>query len=145
MLRDDLERLGRAFEGDLRRLQSELAEVFTGLGGPLRTRSIPVNVWTDDEGAVVAAELGGVRMEEVEVSVLGDEVILAGSYPEDGLDDASHYVVRERPSGKFRRGVRLPFRIDAGGVVATLTNGMLRVRLPREDKERPHRVRVEPG
>ena len=143
MFAEDLDRFARAFESDLRRVQQEVGDLLSSWRPAHARGSGPsVNLWTNAEGAVLTADLPGVRREDLEVTVLGDEVTLAGTRPADEAGEGSQPYARERAEGPFRRTVRLPFKVDPTGVDAKLDAGVLRLVLPRENKERPHRVEV---
>ena len=48
----------------------------------------------------------------------------------------------ERFSGKFRRSVTLPTRVDASKVSATYKDGILTVTLPKAEEAKPKKVEV---
>ena len=65
-------------------------------------------------------------------------VIIAGEKdrPEQGARGAASYHLVERDFGRFARAVRVHVAIDAARATATLTNGELRVRLPKIEERR---------
>jgi HSP20 family protein len=48
----------------------------------------------------------------------------------------------ERFSGKFRRSVSLPTRVDASKVSASYKDGILTVTLPKSEEAKPKKVEV---
>ena len=48
----------------------------------------------------------------------------------------------ERFSGKFRRSVTLPTRVDASKVSASYKDGILTVTLPKSEEAKPKKVEV---
>lgn len=101
-----------------------------------------VNVWEDGDNAYVEAELPGVTMNDLEVDVIGDEVVIKG---ERNIPDepGGVYRRRERPQGKFARRLTLPWEIDANKVEATLQNGVLTTKLPKSEAAKPRKVPVK--
>jgi HSP20 family protein len=100
-----------------------------------------VNLWTDDLAVHLEAELPGVTEDSLELTVLGDELTLAGSR-DDAPVEGGRVLRRERTRGAFRRVVSLPFTVDAQQVEATLQHGVLTVRLPKAAAHRPRQIKV---
>lgn len=102
-----------------------------------------VNVRTNEEGAIVTAELPGMRREEIDVSVIGSAVTIKGNKKvEDAGNEAAHYLRRERRSGEFERTLHLPKRIDRDRVDARYEHGVLTVTAPWNEEERSSKIRV---
>ena len=59
-----------------------------------------MNVWTDENSAVVTAELPGVVLEDIDISVEDDTLTLRGSRQPDEVENVTYHR-RERWSGKF--------------------------------------------
>jgi HSP20 family protein len=99
-----------------------------------------VNVYADDETAVVTTELPGVLPADVQVQ-LHDDVLMLGAErkPEDA---AGEPLVSERASLHFSRSVSLPFAVDPDQVEARLNEGVLTIALKRAAADRPHRITV---
>ena len=102
-----------------------------------------LNVWTSDDGLMVEADMPGVDPSEVDVSVMGDQLTISGKI--NTLPHAENTVVhrRERPHGEFSRSLKLPFRVDNQQVSAQFQNGILRVKLPRSEEEKPRKIAVQ--
>ncbi len=100
------------------------------------------NVWSNEERAVISAELPGVSAEELELTVYENSVTLKGRRqgPESG--ERSTLTKRERASGEFLRSIELPFSVQAEGVEAKFKNGVLTVTLPRAEEEKPRKIPV---
>jgi len=111
------------------------AETFGGTPWPA------LNAWADDQAVHVEAELPGVPVEALEIGVLGDQLTLSGERPE--LREAgTSEVRRERPAGRFRRELRLPWEVAPEGVTAVLKDGVLSLTLPKAPALRPHKIEV---
>ena len=103
----------------------------------------PVNLYENNEGYVLTAELPGVLPEDIHVSLEGSTVTLSGERkPEyEGLEGASLHR-RERPSGGFRRSFELPHEIDPDKVEAVHRNGVLMLRIPRSEAQKAREIPV---
>jgi HSP20 family protein len=104
-----------------------------------------MNVWTNEEGGVVTAELPGVDREDIDISVQDDTLTLRGTRKRDEPEEGGTYHRRERGTGAFARTVQLPFRVEAGEVEATFESGVLNITLPRAEEDRPKRIAVKAG
>lgn len=100
-----------------------------------------VNVWADDQSVQVEAELPGVAEDALEITVVENELTIAGRREPD-LGEHVRVLRRERPTGEFRRVVALPFEVAADEVDATLEHGVLTVRLPKAPSARPRTIPV---
>jgi len=112
-----------------------------------------INLWEEADGNVahVEAELPGMSIENVDVSVLGNEVTISGQrdigqqqQSEDAppADEGVTWRRRERGQGRFSRTVTLPWEIDAERVEAHLRDGILDVTLPKAESAKPKKVKL---
>ena len=51
----------------------------------------------------------------------------------------------ERCTGKFRRSITLPARVDVNKVSATYKDGILRVTLPKAEEAKPKQIQINPS
>lgn len=127
---------------EMARLQRDMNRLMEGVGEGSRGEFPPVNIWADEENAMITAEVPGINTEDLDISVVGDTLTLAGARPGDNGDDERTFHRRERWQGKFSRTIQLPFRINPDAVDATFSNGILKVVLPRAEADKPHRISI---
>ena len=101
----------------------------------------PVNVFREGEDFLIVAELPGVRKEDLDVQVKGDEVRIRGKKSVDYDENVSVHR-RERVGGEFDRTLNLPAQIDAERVRAEFRDGLLDLRLPRAERDKPRSVSI---
>jgi HSP20 family protein len=101
-------------------------------------RSLAVDVREEDEAFVLTARVPGLRAEDLNIQVLEDIVRIEGEFKADESD----YVLRELPSGAFRRSLRLPAPLQAEKVEARIADGVLTLRLPKAESARPKTIKV---
>ena len=132
----DLNReMGRLF-GDL--LDSRLSF------GSHDTQASPfpaVNVWESDADVFVETEVPGLKMDDVEIQLLGSELSIKGRREALKNDGVTHHR-RERFSGSFERQLTIPVEIDAEKVRAELNDGVLTITLPQAAAARPKKIEV---
>jgi HSP20 family protein len=128
------------------RLQREMNRLFDDYY-PLRQRRAPsypaLNVWTNEEGLAVTAEVPGVSPEDIDINVVGDTLTLSGERKPDQMDEGARYHRQERGYGSFTRSIQLPFAVDVAKVDATFRNGVLNVMLPRAEEDKPRKIAVK--
>jgi HSP20 family protein len=101
-----------------------------------------VNTWEDEKSFYVEAEVPGLKREEIEISVLGNELRIAGGTEKEEEEKAAKYHRRERFVGKFARVLRFPCEIDNDRVEAKYEAGILTVTLPKAAAALPRKVEV---
>jgi HSP20 family protein len=129
------------------RLHREVDRLFSdsfALAGGRTAPSYPaINVWTNEDGAVVTAELPGVNPEDIDISVVNDSLTLSGDRKAVELADGDKYHRRERGYGKFNRTFQLPFKVEADKVEAVFEKGVLNLSLPRAEADKPKKITVK--
>jgi HSP20 family protein len=134
----EMERLRR----DMNRL---FAQMPTGFAGDVAPTFPAMNVWTDENGAIVTAELPGVAPDDIDISVTGDTLTVKGSRQPDELEEGGTYHRRERRYGNFTRAFQLPFQVEPDKVEASFGNGVLQISLPRAEQDIPKKIAVKGG
>lgn len=126
---------------DLGSLQREMSRL---LGGYVnRSEEFPaINVWSNQEKAVITAELPGMDPATINIAVLGDTVTLAGDRKNEELGKDEVYHRQERRHGPFSRSIRLPYELAQEQVIARYTHGILEVTLPRHEGTKPRKIAV---
>ena len=131
----------RSLWREMDRLQREMNRLVDGLPGT--GGGFPaVNVWANQEHALITAEVPGIDPDQLEISVVGDSVTLSGERAPVAEDEGTRYHRRERWQGGFSRTMQMPFRIDAEKVEASYNAGVLEIALPRAEEDKPRRISV---
>ena len=102
-----------------------------------------INIWADEESAIVTAEIPGISKDDLDINVTGDTLTLGGDRKPEGLPEGAKYHRQERRYGEFSRSIRLPYTVDVNKVKATFKNGILEVFLPRIEAEKPKKISVK--
>jgi len=99
-------------------------------------------VWTDQDGAVVTAELPGINPADIDISVQNDTLTLRGKREPDEVREGETYHRRERGSGSFTRLFQLPFQVESNRVEASYAKGILSITLPRAEADKPQKIAI---
>jgi len=103
----------------------------------------PVNVWDDDDNIYLEAELPGITLENLEISITdGNRLSLKGQRQPAGAGRMTWHR-QERGYGSFSRTLTLPVLVDSERVEARFELGDLRVTLPKSPKAKPRLVEVK--
>lgn len=88
---------------------------------------------------VITAELPGISQENIEVNVADGVLTLRGTKDEERKteDKDKTFHLLEREYGKFERTFRFPMTVLDNKVSAEFANGVLMVRVPKAEVQRP--------
>lgn len=129
---------------DLRRQMDRLWEGVSGSQGIAGAGVFPlINVTEDKDAYRLRAELPGIKSDELDITVTGKSLAIAGERKIEEETNGARYHRREREAGSFRRMVSLPGPIDADKVEATCNNGILTVVLPKAEESKPRQISVK--
>ncbi len=122
--------------GALRKQIDTLFEDFDkGLPSRAGAFSVRSNVSETDDAICITAELPGVELDDIDVSVSGNRITVKDekkSEKEEKGEEAGREFHRiERSSGSFHRTMTLPFDIDPDAVKADTKDGVLTVTVPK--------------
>jgi HSP20 family protein len=130
---------------EMQQAQNDLNRMF----GAMRFYPPPefplMNLWTNPEGAVVAAEVPGVSPEDLDITVRRDTITLRGTRETEPTNETVTVQRQERITGSFARNVVLPFRIDSDKASAKFERGVVTLTLPRPEEDKPHRISIARG
>lgn len=127
---------------EILRLQQEMNRLFSSAGQSASIDYPAINVWEKDGAAVVTAELPGMNIENIDISVTDNVLTISGTKKAQELKDGEIFLRQERIPGSFQRSVQLPFRIASAKVDAKYEKGVLIVTLPRLKEDLPKKIKI---
>jgi len=102
-----------------------------------------INVTEDKGNYYVRAELPGFKGDDLDISVTGDTLSIAGERKISPENEKATYHRREREAGRFSRIINLPGQLDTGKVEADCKDGILTVTLPKSEAAKPKQIAVK--
>ncbi len=90
-----------------------------------------VDVKERAKDVVITAELPGMDEKDIEISVVGDSLILSGEKRKEEEEQGEDYYRMERRYGSFRRVIPLPCEVEVEKAEATFKKGVLTITLPK--------------
>lgn len=109
-------------------------------GSPAQEWAPAVDLCETDTAFIVTAELPGLTREQVQIEYQDGRLTLHGR--RDCRVPCEQYHQVERGHGEFRRSFDLPATVDAAGITAELSHGVLTVTVPKSPDALPRRVPI---
>jgi HSP20 family protein len=132
------------------RFQQEMDRLFERWGlqlphGPAFAVSYPaLNVWEDETSVYVEAELPGLKLEDLEILVSGDDQLtIKGKREKPKEPKNATWHRQERGFGGFTRIVTLPVPVNSAKVDARFEHGVLAIKLAKSEAARARRIPVK--
>jgi HSP20 family protein len=133
------------FEQVTERMRRMLDETFGSFGWPSSAEtggwSPLVDIEEADDAYLVEAELPGVRREDVNIELVGNELTITGEVKQRERKGALRRQTRR--TGRFECRVSLPAQVDADKIDAGLKDGILTVRVPKSERAQRRKIEVK--
>jgi HSP20 family protein len=100
-----------------------------------------LDLYQTSDNLVAVVEIPGMKKEDIDISLHDGMLTIAGERA-SASGEGENAERTERFTGKFRRSISLPTRVDAGKVSATYKDGILTVTLPKAEDAKPKKVEV---
>jgi HSP20 family protein len=104
----------------------------------------PADLLIDDDGVTVYMDVPGLRAENIQIELENDVLTVSGERPfpyvrENGAGPARRV---ERGFGRFQRSLRVPPGLNPDAIEASISDGVLKLRMPKPESLRPRRIEV---
>jgi HSP20 family protein len=131
-----------ALQNEMGRWMSTLAGATTPGNGQSSNWLPAVDVWETDNEVVLSFDLPGIPEDKITVE-LDDNVLTVSGERERTQEHTSERFYRfERRFGTFSRSVTLPAGVTESDITANYKDGVLEVRVPKPEEQKPKRIRV---
>lgn len=104
----------------------------------------PVDVVEDSTGITLFADLPGVSKDKLDLHVEGDTLSIEGEVSLD-IPENMEPSYAEVNLARYRRVFTLSKELDPTKVSAELSNGVLKLRIPKTEHAQPRRIEVRAG
>ena len=112
-------------------------EIFEGPEGQLT-----IDVYQTPVSIIVESAVAGVEPENIDIEITPDSVAIKGKRMKKERVDEKDYLYSECFWGRFSRSIILPQEIDAEKAHASLKNGILKVVLPKVNRQKAKKLKV---
>ena len=132
--------------GELERMRQQMDRLLEEARAPYQPPQAGVfpltNLSEDKENYYIRAELPGVKGDELDIQVTGNNLAISGERKIAAEEEGAKYHRREREAGTFSRMIGLPGEVDTDKVDANLKNGILTVVVPKAEIAKPKQISV---
>ena len=104
----------------------------------------PVDIYEDESGITLTADLPGVSKERLGVKVNGDNLLIEGDVSVPAPQDME-LLYAEIIASSYRRSFTLSRELDASKIEANLKDGVLKLRIPKAEEARPRKIEIKVG
>lgn len=102
-----------------------------------------VDITENDDSFQITAELPGIRMDEVKISLENNVLTIKGEKKSEVTKNKRNYRRIERCYGQFQRSFNLPSSVNAEKVKAEMDNGVLTVTLPKAEEAKAREIPIK--
>lgn len=100
-----------------------------------------VDIFETETSLTVLADLPGVKSENLDIDLHDDVLTIIGNVVPEKTDDETP-LLNEYETGQYIRKFNLSEVIDQTKIKAELTDGVLRLNLPKVEKAQPRKITV---
>ena len=106
---------------------------------------LAVDVVENKDEFIIKASVPGISPEDLDISYTDDTLTIKGKIKSENEVKENQYHLRERRYGSFSRSVRLPNKVKGDAIEASCQNGVLTLRLPKAEQDKPKRIAIKTG
>ena len=115
---------------------------FPNTAGAGNFSSPDIDLYDDEEDLVVKAEIPGANEKDIDISLEDGILSIKGERKLENEDKKDNYYRIERSYGSFSRSFRLPVEVKTNDAKASYKDGVLEIRIPKEEKAKPKKIRI---
>lgn len=138
---------GIRIANDLNHFHQQLEQIFSAFESgrvlSAQPREIEFRVKEQPEAYVLEADLPGLNLEQLDISVLGRQLSVAGEFEGENLPEGARWLQRERSGGSFKRTLHLSDKLDPERVDAEYRQGVLSLKIAKAEAELPKKIAVQ--
>ena len=131
---------------ELGTLQSEMSRLMNGMlegNGRQSQNWVPaLDVWETPTEVVYAFDLPGIREEQITLEVKDETLTISADREKTEETSENGFYRFERRYGTFARAVGLPQGVDQENISARYENGVLEVRVPKPEEQKPKKIEL---
>lgn len=128
----------------LERFRNQPPTSMTDWMNAIPAKMIPaLDVAETEDTIEVTAEIPGVSEDDIDVSIIGDVLVLKGEKSVDREKKEKDFHLVERSHGSFRRHVPLGFVPEEGAVDVTFGDGVLSLKIAKPVEAKPASQKIE--
>ena len=132
-----------ALQNEMGRWMSQVAGVGSLPGNGQSSTWMPaVDVWETDKEIVLSFDLPGIPEDKIAVELEDNVLSVSGERERIQEHSNDRFYRFERRYGSFSRSVTLPTGVNEDSIQADYSDGVLEVRVPKPEEQKPRRIQI---
>lgn len=104
---------------------------------------LAVDAYETANELIIKAPVAGVAADQLDIQVTDNLVTIRGQREDAHQLDAENYYLQECYWGSFSRSFELPFTVQSKKAKASIRDGLLTIRLPKDNSNQANKLTVE--
>jgi HSP20 family protein len=131
-----------ALQNEMGRWMGQFAGGLTPGNGQSTTWLPSVDVWETEDELVLSFDLPGIAEDDIAVELEDDVLTVSGERQRTSEHSSERFYRFERRYGTFSRSVTLPPGVKEDAINADYKDGVLEIRVPKPEEQKPKRIKV---
>lgn len=99
-----------------------------------------VNLYETGDEIEIKVVAPGIKGEDLNIHLIDNTLYIEGEKKDDHID--KKYIRKERDFGKFRKAVKLPYKVDSNKIDAGIKEGILTIKLVKSEDVKPKKIEI---
>jgi len=99
-----------------------------------------VNLYENGDEIEINVVAPGIKGEDLNIQLIDNVLNIEGEKKEDHVDKS--YIRTERDFGKFRKSIKLPYKVDNNRIEAGMKDGILTIKLVKSEEAKPKKIEI---
>lgn len=104
---------------------------------------LTIDLYQTADEIILESPIAGVKAEDLDISITNESVTVSGTREKERRIKEEDYFYQETYWGKFSRSIILPQEVDAEKSEASVKNGVLIIRLPKLNRQKSKKLKVQ--
>ncbi len=101
-----------------------------------------VDVWETENALVLSFDLPGIPEDKISIELDDNVLTVSGERAREQEETGERFYRYERRFGSFARSVTLPAGVNEDQIQANYRDGVLEVRVPKPEEQKPKRIQI---
>jgi HSP20 family protein len=104
---------------------------------------LAIDVYETPDELVIESPIAGVSGDDIDINITNDSVTIKGKRRRPREPLQRNYLYQECFWGKFSKHIVLPQEIDPEKAEATFKNGVLKINLPKVNRQKAKKIKIK--
>lgn len=99
-----------------------------------------VNLYETGDNIEIKVIAPGIKADDLNIQLIDNTLYIEGEKRDDYVNNG--YIRKERDFGKFRKAVKLPYKVDSNKIDAGMKEGILTINLVKSEDAKPKKIEI---